>query len=119
MQKTREIPPEQWGRYLQLVAERERDHPVRVEVVGEAVGAQPFDEHAPLIGLSLEQKGAGRGYIEVTLGGPDGTLGHSIEEPEHIWVEESATGEVEAIDIEDRDQVKTLLVFEHPAMLGA
>ena len=119
MMTTREIPPERWARYFEQVAEHERDHPVRIEVIGESLGAQAFEEHAPLLDIELEEKGSEKGAIELSVGGPNGRLGHRIEKPEHVYVEVNAAGEVELLDIEDREQVKTLVTFEHPMVLEA
>ncbi|MHB8876428.1 MAG: DUF5335 family protein [Myxococcaceae bacterium] len=119
MLTTREIPRERWGEYLEQLAERERDHPVRLEIIGKPLGAQPIEEHAPLLGIEFEKKGSEKGAIEVTVGGENGRLGHRIESPVHLYAEENAAGEVETLDIEDREQVKTLVIFEHPMALEA
>ena len=55
----------------------------------------------------------------MTVGGENGRLGHRIEKPEHVYAGENAAGEVETLDIEDREQVKTLVIFEHPMALEA
>ncbi len=120
MFRTREIPAERWGAYLRRLAEHERDHPVRLEIIGRDVGNFPMEAHAPLLDIELATKGSAEGSIEVTFGGPAGQLlEHRIEKPTRVYVEENAAGEVEVLDIESREQRKTLLVFEHPMVLEA
>ena len=119
MAKTREIPRERWVDYLEALSESARDRPVRIEVSGRALGSQPIERHAPLLDLELNEKGSSRGAIELAVGW-DGTLhGHRVACPEHLYSQENDAGEVEALDIEDDEHVKTLVVFERPMLLPA
>jgi hypothetical protein len=86
---------------------------VIVRVEGQEVGDQVLAEHVPLVGISVEKKGSEANAIELTLAHRDQrSLNHMIQSPEHVYVEESANGEVVCLDIEDRARVKTLVFFE-------
>ncbi|MDB5097802.1 MAG: hypothetical protein JWM80_2223 [Cyanobacteria bacterium RYN_339] len=118
---TREIPKPNWGHYLEALGNHKAYQPVRVQVEGETLGAQPLAESMPLVGISVEAKGSRKDAIELTLGGPgQGDFTHLIEHPAHLWVEEDEHGEVQAIDIEDELKIKTLIFFaragERPPM---
>jgi Family of unknown function (DUF5335) len=67
--------------------------------------------------ISVEEKGSDAGAIEVTVGRPGQELTHRIARPEHVWAEESDSGELECLDIEDADHVKTLIYFESRELL--
>lgn len=111
--ETLEIPREAWGDYLNALSNREHDHPVIVRVEGQEVGDQVLAEHVPLVGISVEKKGSEANAIELTLAHRDQrSLNHMIQSPEHVYVEESASGEVVCLDIEDTARVKTLIFFE-------
>lgn len=111
--ETLEIPREAWGDYLNALSNREHDHPVIVRVEGQEIGDQVLAEHVPLVGISVEKKGSEANAIELTLAHQDQrSLNHMIQAPEHVYVEESANGEVMCLNIEDRARVKTLVFFE-------
>lgn len=112
MHHTREIPRDGWFDYLSRVASSEREHLVRIEAAGAEMGDQPVAERLPLVDIELEKKGSDSGVIEVTVGRPGDEITHRILAPDHIYADEGENGELECIDIEDRDHVKTLIYFE-------
>ena len=117
MHHTREIPREGWADYLLLLSTIERDHQVRIQAEGPEFGDQTVVEHLPLVEISVEEKGSDQGAIEVTVGRPGEELTHRILQPEHVWAEESDSGDLECLDIEDSDQVKTHIYFEPQELL--
>lgn len=117
MHNTREIPREKWSDYLSRVARTERDHIVRIEAAGRDLGDQPIAKDLPLRDIELEQKGSDKGAIEVSvkLGQPGEEFTHRILKPDHIYVEEKDSGELECLNIEDKDHLKTLIYFKEPS----
>ena len=113
MSRTREIPTQEWGRFLSSVAEGHPDVKVRLE--GDDIGDQRMVNSLPLRRFEVDAKGSAHGAIEIEVGGPGGLFSHRIEKPEHVWVEESDDGRPEVIDIEDRDRHKTLVRVESQA----
>lgn len=110
MSRTREIPSRDWNSYLSSLAE---DRPrVSVQVAGGSMGEQPLVEQLSLRRFEVEEKGSEKGSIEIEFGGRDGGFSHQISEPEHVWVIESDDGEPSSIDIEGRDDVKTIIRFD-------
>jgi hypothetical protein len=110
--QTREIPREAWVDYLTLLSSIERDHRVRIEAEGPDVREQTMTDSLPLVDISVEEKGSAQGAIEVTVGRPGEEITHRILHPEHVRAEESESGEIECIGIEDADHLKTLIYFE-------
>lgn len=117
MHHTREIPREGWADYLLLLSTIERDQQVRIKAEGPELGDQTVAWNLPLVEISVEEKGSEAGAIEVTVGRPGEELTHRILRPEHVWAEESDHGELECLDIEDADHVKTLIYFESRELL--
>ncbi|HEX5753411.1 MAG TPA: DUF5335 family protein [Archangium sp.] len=112
MQHTREIPREGWADYLLLLSTIERDQQVRIHAEGPEPGDHTVAWNLPLVEISVEEKGSDAGAIEVTVGPPGEELTHRILRPVHVWAEESDSGELACLDIEDEDHVKTFIHFE-------
>lgn len=112
MNHTREIPKEVWSDYLTLVSAIERDHRVRVQAEGPDLGEQALAASLPLVDIYVEEKGSQQGAIEVTVGRPGREITHRILRPRRVSTAESDSGDIECLDIEDEDHVKTLIFFE-------
>jgi hypothetical protein len=112
MHHTREIPRDGWADYLSLVSTIERDHWVRVEAATPDLGEQPVSGRLPLVDISLAEMGSEEGAIEVTVGRPGEEITHRILEPAHVYAAENDSGEIECIDIQGSDQMKTIIFFE-------
>jgi hypothetical protein len=112
MHHTREIPREVWSDYLILLSSMTRSQWVRIEAISPEIGEQPLAQRLPLIQISFEEKGSDKGAIEVMVGRPGEEITHRIFHPEHLFADESESGELECLDIEDAEHTKTLLFFE-------
>jgi hypothetical protein len=112
MLHTREIPREVWSDYLTLVSAIEKDHRVRVQADGPDLGEQTVAASLPLVDIYVEEKGSDEGAIEVTVGRPGREITHRILRPLRVYTAESDSGDIECLDIEDEDHVKTLIFFE-------
>lgn len=111
--KTNEIPRDLWDQYLSELGNRMREQPVRIEIEGKEIGDQVF-ANLPLVGISFEKKGSEGNAIEVTVGSTGRTITnatHLIESPVRVYEETTEDGKVECLDIEDADEVKTLVFF--------
>ena len=112
MHHTRESPREVWSDYLTLLSSITRAQGVRIEASSPEIGEQPLAQRLPLIDLSFVEKGSDRGAIEITVGRPAEEITHRIFHPGRIYADESESGELECLDIEDEEHAKTLIFFE-------
>jgi len=112
MHHTREIPREVWSDYLTLLSGMTRSQWVRIETASTDIGEQPLAQRLPLIEISFVEKGSDRGAIEITVGRPGEEITHRIFKPERMYADESESGELECLDIEDEERTKTLMFFE-------
>jgi hypothetical protein len=121
MGKTREIPTSQWKAFLNQLSERNQGRPVRLETtVAAGEGAPVIAEHRPFLGVAFETKGSEAPAITVTLGGldPDTPQSeHVISEPTRLWAREDTNGLGVALEVESREEGKTILSFEREAAL--
>ena len=113
MATTREIPRQEWESFLQELTDTELDHSVRVESES-AQGGGKLLSGAPLIGLSLEGKGAQADALEITVkvGGPQGDYTHHVDRARALFSLEDDQGHVQCLDIEDENDEKTLVYFD-------
>ena len=109
---TREIPREQWREFLDGFSRAHESSLATLEVVGRDVGAQVEARELPLVGVSYDDKGSGADSVEILLGlTPDDHLTHVVPRPQRLWVMQDDDGADQALDIEDRDDHRTLLRF--------
>jgi len=112
MHHTREVPREVWSDYLTLLSSITQAQCVRIEAGSPDFGEQPLAQRLPLVDISFEEKGSGKGSVEVTVGRPGEEITHRILHPGHIYADESESGELECLAIEDEERTKTLIFFE-------
>ncbi|MBI3185870.1 MAG: DUF5335 family protein [Myxococcales bacterium] len=119
MPKTREIDRPRWPEFLHRLSELEQDKPVRVQVAGPELGNQPLGQHLSLVGIDVEEAGQALGAIDLTFATEKGPFRHQVARPEHVYLEENDAGQLVCLDIEDRDEMKTLVYFEELPKLEA
>jgi Family of unknown function (DUF5335) len=104
---TQEIPREQWSNFFDAFSRQHEGWLATLEVFKSNLGAQSEASELPLEGVSISSPDA----ISVSFG-EDVT--HTIDQPEHVWVETTIEGVNAALEIESKDQTKTLLRFRSP-----
>jgi len=109
------IEQRRWKTFLDEFSKRNQLRATRLEVVGE-IGAQEEEEYLPLVGVSFEPKGTAAGSVEIVLGGETAKdqrhVAHLITKVERIAPLVGSDGLEDGLGFEDRDGVKTLLIFE-------
>jgi len=115
---TLEIPRERWADYLSRVETLQRGRQVDVELIGREIGYQPLTRHALLRAIRANRSGTAAGTIELDLG-VEGELDHRVVHPSHIYAIQTPSGQLECLDIEDKQETKTLIRFRRPRSLPA
>src|SRR4051812_35451419 len=110
--QTRDVPAEQWKRFLDSFTQLHRGDPMDVETVGGGVGPRSELCARPLVGVvSIPDCGQGA-CIEVIAGADAGAQTHTIRRPSHLIVAESDDGMPVAVQITAEDGSVTSLRFE-------
>jgi hypothetical protein len=107
---TREIPKSEWRGYFDDFSRDLRDLVATVEVAGKDVGAQVEAERPLLTGITYDD---GDDIVVIGLDAPGGIqedLEHIVYHPQKIYVAEEDL--VTIFDIEDSEQIKTLVRLE-------
>jgi hypothetical protein len=113
------IPQERWVSFIAALDRELGEHAVRIEVFGRSLGDQEMASLLPFHGLDLDTKGSDAPSLTITVGGAAGELIHRVPVPQTIYVGLNDVGALEWIAIEEADDVKTLMHFEHPLELEA
>jgi hypothetical protein len=116
------IEREAWTSYLTEFSERNKSRPTWLQVFGEA-GAQSEERGLPLMGISIEDRGADAPRIQIMLGGHDAIesrhLTHMISDVERVTLQLGNDGRDDAIEFTDKQGEASLLIFTHRARMAA
>lgn len=116
------IEREAWAPYLTHFNKRNQSRPTWLQVFGEA-GAQSEEQDLPLLGISIEEKGADAPRIQIMLGGHDAIeqrhLTHMISNVERVTQRVGTDGRDDAIEFIDKQGEASLLIFKHRARMAA
>jgi Family of unknown function (DUF5335) len=108
------IEPDQWKTFLDEFSQRNQLRPTRIEVVGEEIGAQPEEEYVPLVGVTLDSKQSTN--IEVILAGQNANDKRRVERVITNVLRIAPILGTRAFEdglaFEDKDGVRTFLIFE-------
>lgn len=106
MNLTREIPRNDWSRFLEGFTRRNLERPATVQVLGPRLGAQYEARRLALQGIFLERS---QTTITIVLGESPTLMEHPIGLPAHVWVQTSDEGLEKAIEIEAADETRTIV----------
>ena len=116
------IEREAWVPYLTQFNKRNQSRPTWLQVFGDA-GAQSEEQGLPLLGISIEEKGADAPRIQIMLGGHDAIeqrhLTHVISNVERVTQRVGTDGRDDAIEFIDKQGEASLLIFKHRARMAA
>jgi len=106
------VPRTEWGPFFDGFSRRHRGRTATVRVLAPKIGSQVEARDLPLEGI-VPAAAAGRSVLEIHLGAaPPGTnIEHRVADPEQVWVELSATGDEEALEIRSKDGTQTVVQF--------
>ena len=116
------IEREGWAAYLNKFSKRNESRPTWLQVFGE-VGAQSAEQDLPLVGISLEERGANAPRVQIMLGRHDAIekrhLTHMISNVERVTRRVGTNGRDDAIEFVDKQGEASLLIFKHRARMAA
>jgi hypothetical protein len=114
---TQEIPREEWQGFFEVFSRQHEGWLATLELLGSDIGAQEEAHELPLEGLSLDSGGNESEAIVISLGRTRRDhVTHTIKQPEHVWLEQTAEGANAALEIESSDESKALLRFRSPLL---
>ena len=113
-QETRDIPANEWIRFLANFTRENRGAHAVLEVLGEGVGRQVATEDRPFDGISADAKD-GENTVWIAFGSdPDDHFTHGIYGATAIRVRPAMVDSGAAIEVDARDGTTTLLILSRP-----
>jgi hypothetical protein len=109
---TQEIPRAEWNNFFDGFSLQHEAWLATFEVFAPDVGAQEEAHELPLEGISIDSTDENSNSISINLGrSPADHVTHTINEPEHVWLEQTSRGADAALEIESHNDTRTLLRF--------
>ena len=115
---TREIPCGEWATFLEGFSRQHEGWLSSLEVLGSGFGAQTEARDLELQGITVDlNSDTGNTIVIIFLGkDPKAHVTHTISDPTHVRLQETAAGAHEALQIEAKDGVSALLRFRTAAL---
>ena len=108
--RNRLVSRTEWPRFFRDFSRRHADWLVTVRILSPGLGSQVESSDLPLEGIVADP--AGHGPIAIHVGrSAQRHVEHEVADPRQVWVELSAAGAEEAVEIESEDGTKTILEF--------
>ena len=104
------VPRTDWDEFFRGFSRRHEDWLVTIRVLDPRLGSQVESSGLPLEGIFADRDGPGPISIHVGRSAPR-HVEHEVADPRRVWIEESADGAEQAIEIESADGTKTLVEF--------
>ena len=115
--ETREIPRSEWRSFFDVFSRQHEGWLATLETFGQEIGAQAEPGELPLKGVSLTPVVGKSEAITIDLGKTsEDHIKHTVIEPTHVWLVQTAEGANAALEIESADETKTLLRFRSPVL---
>ena len=115
--KTKEIPKNEWRKFLDNFSRKHEGWSVTLEIFGTDLGAQVQERELALVGVVDEWDEIHGNRIVIMFGQkPDDHITHSIGHPTHVSLEQTDGGADIALAIKSADGVIALLRFLSPML---
>ncbi len=105
-----QIAQADWPDFFVLFTNGNRGRAVSMEVFDTASGSTGQVRQGPLMAIDYDPAGKGNDIV-LTTGVDEIDYSHTIHEPAEVWQEQHENGQVAALEIIDRNKVKTVLSF--------
>ncbi|MGB7413912.1 MAG: DUF5335 family protein [Thermosynechococcaceae cyanobacterium] len=110
IQKTQQIPQEQWLTFFDQFTKTNTGRLLSLEVADKEMGDEPLIKQSPLASITYEPVNKGNDVI-ISIGRDAVAYSHTVEAPEAVWVAKDDAGEVVALEIVDRGGNQAILRF--------
>jgi hypothetical protein len=114
---TQEITHEKWNDFFNSFSRQHEGWLATLEVFAPEIGAQQEASDVPFEGISVGSEEGESEALIINVGkSAEDHVSHKIDQPTHVWLQQTATGADVALEIEAQDQSKTLLRFRSPVL---
>ena len=111
-----DIPRESWPEFLAEFADAHHEWLVNVKIVGGGSGDSADDREVPFAGIDYD---SGKSTITLHTGREQGSVSHTVADPERVRLLTRADGVEEALQIESAHGTRLLMHFLSPQPTAA
>jgi hypothetical protein len=107
---SKEIAAERWEAWCDTFTNGNRGRQIRMEVVGDELGAEPLVDGAGLVALDYDPAGKGNNFV-ISYGDEAAPSSHVVADPVALWQAQDENGLVVSLEIEDQDGGRTIVTL--------
>jgi len=108
--ETKKIPTERWADWSATFTNGNRERLIKIELVGDEVGAEPLVDGAALVALDYDPVGKGNNFV-ISYGDETAPSSHVITLPVTVWQAQDENGLVVSLEIETEDGSRTIVTL--------
>lgn len=114
--KTQDVDRNDWESFMDEFSRQHDGWLASIEVGDGGGGRRVLADALPFLGISAEVGVGGRDYINIRVGRTDvQSITHRIASPQRVYFLHTEIGLHEGVQIESRDEGKTIVRFSSPA----
>ena len=108
--ETKKIPTERWADWSTTLTNGSRGRLIKIELVGDEVGAEPLVDGVALVALDFDPVGKGNNFV-ISYGDEVAPSSHMIAKPVGLWQAQDGNGLVVSLEIEAEDGSRTIITL--------
>ena len=108
--ETKIIPTERWAEWSVTFTDGNRGRLLKIELVGDEVGAEPLVDGAALVALDYDPADKGNNFV-ISYGVETAPSSHVVAGPTAVWQAQDESGLVVSLDIEVEGGNRTVITL--------
>ena len=108
--ETKRVPSERWEAWCDTFTNGNRGRLIRIEIVGDELGAEPLADGAALVALDYDPAGKGKDFV-ISYGDEAAPSRHLVADPVALWQAQDENGLVVSLDIEAEGGSRTIVAL--------
>jgi hypothetical protein len=111
---TKEVARNEWAIFFDTFSKQHEGWLATLEVFADELGAQTEALDLPFEGISLDSEDKPESLV-INMGTSNADhVSHLVKRPTHVWLQQTAAGADDSVEIEAEDEQKVLLRFRSP-----
>lgn len=109
--ETKKIPAERWAEWSTTFTNGNRGRLLKIEVVGDELGAEPLVGGAALVVLDYDPAGKGQDFV-ISYGDEATPSSHVVAGPVALWQAQDRNGVIVSLEIEAESGSRTIITLD-------
>jgi len=108
--ETKKIPADRWAEWSTTFTNGNRGRLIKIEIVGDEVGAEALADGTTLVALDYDPAGKGNNFV-ISYGDEVAPSSHMIAKPVGLWQAQDENGLVVSLEVETEDGSRTIVTL--------